>query len=57
MQITVDEIKKNFYKYLYSEGRHWRSKMEACVEYAFWGYNGQEEYLRLVWDEYCQGKR
>lgn len=52
MQTTIHEIKQAFFNYLNSEGRRWRSKLEACVENAFLGYSGQQDYLRLAWDEF-----
>ena len=52
MQVVLADVKLSFEKFIFSEGRHWKSKVKALVEDAFYAYEGQLDYLRKVWDDF-----
>ena len=52
MQVVLADVKLSFEKFIFSEGRHWKSKVKALVDDAFYAYDGQVDYLRKVWDDF-----
>ena len=52
MQVVLADVKLSFEKFIFSEGRHWKSKVKALVDDAFYAYDGQVDYLLKVWDDF-----
>ncbi len=52
MQIKLSKAKSLLEQYIHSEGRHWRAKVRALVDDAFFAYDGRSDYLKLTWDDF-----